>query len=117
MSRKILLSNYLGLLSAMSVISSSGGYVQPANEFIPPFLPKKKKKAGTLTVNGKLPPRPIPKGCKEYFFNYLGDFINHNDGVYAFRCIALNDKSAIKKFEKWVNSDQNDERSVATGVQ
>lgn len=46
---------------------------------------------------------PIPNGCKEYFFNSLGDFINYNDGVYDFKCIAMSDKSAIKKFEKWRN--------------
>lgn len=44
---------------------------------------------------------PIPKGCKEYFFNTLGDFLNKNDGVYCFKCIAINDRSAIRKFEKW----------------
>ena len=46
---------------------------------------------------------PIPNGCKEYFFNSLGDFINYNDGVYHFKCVAMSDKSAIKKFEKWRN--------------
>lgn len=46
----------------------------------------------------------IPNGCKEYYFNYLGEFINKNDGVYAFKCIAISDKSACKKFQKWVKS-------------
>lgn len=48
--------------------------------------------------------KPIPKGCKEYFFNHLGEFLNKNDGIYAFKCVAINDKSAIKKFEKWVSN-------------
>jgi hypothetical protein len=47
---------------------------------------------------------PLPKGCKEYFFNSLGDFINYNDGVYTFKCVAISDKSAIKKFNKWVTN-------------
>jgi hypothetical protein len=46
---------------------------------------------------------PIPKGCKEYFFNSLGDFLNYNDGVYSFKCVAISDKSAIKKFQKWAS--------------
>ena len=50
---------------------------------------------------------PLPKGCKEYFFNSLGDFLNHNDGVYTFKCVAISDKSAIKKFNKWVNNQVN----------
>lgn len=50
------------------------------------------------------PKKPlIPKGCKEYFFNSLGDFINTNDGLYDFKCVAISDKSAIKKFNKWAN--------------
>lgn len=48
--------------------------------------------------------RPIPNGCKEYFFNHLGEFLNKNDGLYAFKCVAINDKSAIKKFEKWATN-------------
>ena len=49
------------------------------------------------------PKKPlVPKGCKEYFFNHLGDFLNKNDGLYCFKCIAISDKSATKKFEKWV---------------
>lgn len=50
---------------------------------------------------------PIPKGCQEYFFNTLGDYTNHNDGLYDFKCIAINEKSAIKKFNKWKNLKNN----------
>lgn len=47
---------------------------------------------------------PIPKGCKEYAFDIHGEF--SKDGYpkmlrvdVVFKCIALNDKSAIRKFK------------------
>ena len=49
------------------------------------------------------PDKPIPKGCKEYFFNKNGGFrtdkIRRDECVFI--CVAANDKSAIKKFKKW----------------
>jgi hypothetical protein len=36
--------------------------------------------------------KPIPKGCKKYEFEYMGGL---------FSCIALNEKSAKKKFNNW----------------
>ncbi len=47
---------------------------------------------------------PVPKGCNEYFFNHIGDWINKNDGIYAFKCIASSDKVAVNKFNKWLNT-------------
>ena len=44
---------------------------------------------------------PLPKGCKEYYFNTLGDFLNYNDGVWCYKCIASSDRVAIDKFNKW----------------
>jgi hypothetical protein len=47
-----------------------------------------------------------PKGCNHYRFNSIGKFtINrHMDrqeyGVPVFECFAINDKSAVKKFNK-----------------
>lgn len=46
---------------------------------------------------------PIPKGCKEYWFNINGGFSTEKmrrDEI-VFKCIASNDKVAKKKFEKW----------------
>lgn len=47
---------------------------------------------------------PIPKGCKEYAFDIHGEF--SKDGYpkmlrvdVVFKCIAINDKSAIRKFK------------------
>lgn len=44
---------------------------------------------------------PIPKGCKEYFFNSHGEFSTQSmrKDECVFKCIALNDKSATKKFK------------------
>lgn len=51
----------------------------------------------------KYQPRPepkkiIPKGCKEYKFNYgIGE---------TFECIATSQKSADKKFQKFINKEK-----------
>lgn len=46
---------------------------------------------------------PIPKGCKEYHFTKDGYFSNDKFRYkeVVFTCIASKDKSAIKKFERW----------------
>lgn len=45
----------------------------------------------------------IPAGCKEYFFDNDGEFSTEKMrySELAFKCIASNDKTAIKKFNKW----------------
>lgn len=49
----------------------------------------------------------IPKGCKEYWFNEHGSILSSYKGrpslnsEYSFYCIAINIKSAKKKFDKW----------------
>jgi hypothetical protein len=45
---------------------------------------------------------PPPSGTKEYFFNASGEFSNSHmrRDECIFKCYALNDKSAIKKFNK-----------------
>ena len=44
----------------------------------------------------------IPKGCKEYWFDINGCYPNlaGRDDV-VFKCVAANEKSAIRKFNKW----------------
>lgn len=46
--------------------------------------------------------KSIPKGCKEYKFDRDGCF---SDDVYdrevVFKCIARDDKNAIRKFQSW----------------
>jgi hypothetical protein len=47
-----------------------------------------------------------PKGCFKYYFNSLGYFTKDKPmdreeyGDCIFTCVAINDKSAIKKFNK-----------------
>jgi hypothetical protein len=47
--------------------------------------------------------KPIPRGAKEYFFNAQGEFSTEQmlKTETVFKCVAINDKSAIKKFERW----------------
>jgi hypothetical protein len=46
--------------------------------------------------------KPTPKGAKEYWFNDRGEFSSERmlKSDVVFSCIAINDKSAKKKFEK-----------------
>lgn len=58
-------------------------------EFVPPNEPIKKR---------------IPNGCKEYWFFDSGSFWHTEPNAtyrWVFYCIASNDKTAIKKFNKW----------------
>lgn len=54
-----------------------------------------------------LPKEPIcPKGAREYFFNSRGELNTSNikkDAV-AFKCFAINEKNAKRKFRNWVQS-------------
>jgi hypothetical protein len=70
-------------------------------------------------ISGELPPKPMPKGCKEYFFNAEGGFSTEKmlHSELVFKCYALNHKSAKKKFQKWLNSEQNPEGSDTSKAQ
>jgi len=65
-----------------------------------------------IVDNSKRPIKtPVPKGCKEYFFLQSGRFFNdrpRKDGGYevVFECIAANDKSAQRKFDKFKTLNQ-----------
>jgi hypothetical protein len=48
------------------------------------------------------PKKMIPKGCEEYQFQADGKLTIYEDMTY-FRCIALNEKNARKKFKKQLN--------------
>ena len=51
-----------------------------------------------------LPKEPIPPaGCKEYFFNEQGEFScsSMRKDECVFKCFAINDKNAKRKFERW----------------
>lgn len=42
----------------------------------------------------------IPNGCKKYYFTKSGEYFTEKPNGYeiVFECIAINNKSAIKKF-------------------
>lgn len=46
----------------------------------------------------KEPKKVIPKGCKEYVFN---------ESFGTLKVIAMNEKSALKKYNKWCNENQS----------
>jgi hypothetical protein len=52
----------------------------------------------------------VPKGCEEYHFTRSGHFDTTdntwNDIDYIFSCVASNSKSAIKKFNAFIRSNE-----------
>lgn len=85
----------IGALAAMAIMFD--GMAQS-----PIYTPNKRVE----DFNGNMPEPPAPKGCQWYYFDHTGSFINKNDGLYAFKCIASSDKSAIKKFNKWAEKQK-----------
>ena len=62
----------------------------------------------------KEPKEPIiPKGHIHYWFRIDGTFLNEKQSERmlkeecVFKCFALNEKNAIKKFEKWSNENNS----------
>jgi hypothetical protein len=45
----------------------------------------------------------VPKGCKQYFFYLHGEHSTEEiiKSTVIFKCIALNDKNAVRKFNNW----------------
>lgn len=52
---------------------------------------------------------PVPKGCKEYFFDKYGWYSTEKmlKSETVFKCVALNNKSAKKKYQNWLNRITN----------
>jgi hypothetical protein len=50
-----------------------------------------------------------PKGTRTYFFNYSGEFSKESmlRTEVVFKCFAINDKNAIRKFNKWVTKNRS----------
>lgn len=50
----------------------------------------------------EIQPKP-PRGTSEYFFNAMGEFSTGQmlKEDVVFYCYAINDKNAIKKFNRW----------------
>jgi len=53
---------------------------------------------------------PIPKGCKEYWFREDGSFETERilRTKIFFKCYAINNKSAIKKFNSFMRSNKQE---------
>lgn len=81
---------------ALALISLFSGMLQPetgGNNLSPKYI----------SVN--IPP-VIPKGCKEYFFAIDGRFSTEKmlRSECVFKCVASNEKNAIRKFNKWAET-------------
>lgn len=63
----------------------------------------KKERGDKILIPKRTPP---PKGTKEYFFNIQGDFSNTSmlKSDCVFTCFAINDKNAVKKFKKYIQT-------------
>jgi len=86
----------LGVMAMMAMMSESIGKESNPREYSP---------------SNNEPKEPIiPKGCKQYHFTRSGRFDTTenmwNDIDYIFSCFASNDKNAIKKFNKFNNSNE-----------
>lgn len=99
------MKNKSALLAALAL----GVAMLPQNEW-----------AEVIYDDDKLPPNPKPKqepiyvppsGTKEYFFNSIGEFstVKMLKSECVFKCFAINDKNAKRKFNKWatVNEGNN----------
>jgi hypothetical protein len=83
------MKGYLAMVMAMSMMSGQmPAYIEET--------PIKREK------------RP-PSGSKEYFFNVKGEFSTDHmlKSECVFRCFAINDKNATRKFERWKESVKN----------
>ena len=51
---------------------------------------------------------PVPKGAKTYWFDGQGNFSSEQmrKDETVFTCIAINDKNAIKKYDRWQDKTQ-----------
>ena len=54
----------------------------------------------------KVKKKIVPKGCKTYYFDRYGQyrFDQMTNIELVFSCVALNEKSAFKKYNKWIKS-------------
>ena len=73
----------LGMLAVMAAMMG-GGYAENSNDLAPQDIDVKPKEP------------IIPKGCKKYVFK---------ESFGTLQVIAMNEKSAMKKYNKWVASN------------
>lgn len=61
--------------------------------------------------------RAPPPGCKEYAFTIFGKFSRDGDpkilrAEVVFKCVALNDKNALRKFNNWLVGRVTETRQI-----
>ena len=85
--KKSIALQYLAMLAFMSSSNTNFGKNESPTKFIKPqnFKPK------------------ISSCLKEYWFDCFGNFVHENPFQYSFHCFALNDKNAIRKFNKFMD--------------
>ena len=99
------MKKHLGMILGMYAMSEMT-HAKEHQEFIEEIeKPVFKKHSRKFEPNAE-PKKIIPKGCKEYFFEENGKFEPYEyKGVnYIFNCVALNEKSAVAKFERFLKN-------------
>jgi hypothetical protein len=88
-------SSYLAMAMIASMMEDVSYPKQSKGREYVPIEPRKKR---------------APKGCEEYHFTRSGHFDTTdntwNDIDYIFSCVASNSKSAVKKFNTFIRSNE-----------
>lgn len=92
------MKNKLGMMGPMAGILAMGemGYTE-SNKGDNDLKPK------DIDITPKK--LPIPKGCKEYFFNKNGGYNTERDIYTVFTCVAISYKSAKRKFKNFIRNN------------
>ena len=90
----------LGLLMgmyAMSAMANAEEHQEFMREISKPIQKKRRKE---IDFSRKID-EVIPNGVKEYWFDIFGEFKNEPLLEYYYKCFALNDKNAKRKFDAY----------------
>ena len=85
-----------GILTAFGMMAATASTMYHGSLEIP-----KRKHEGDAVTSDVEP--HIPAGAKQYFFNIQGEFSTERmlRSEMVFNCVSINDKNAIRKFNKW----------------
>jgi hypothetical protein len=84
----------LGGLYAMAMMAHAQEHQEFMEEIEKPIIRKQRKEIDFSRRVEKV----IPKGCKEYVFN---------ESFGTLKVIAMNEKSALKKYNKWCSENES----------
>lgn len=73
-----------------------------------PAMNNSRSNKGPKEIQYKPVEKPIPNGCKQYWFDEYGDFRTDKmrKDLIVFSCVAQSDKSAIKKYQRWLQNQK-----------